>query len=48
VRAKGGAKRTGKISRDGKVSVLTDSYNGKLLVSPNDLIVDAKGGIARR
>jgi gluconolactonase len=45
VRAEGGAKRIGKVTRDGKVSVLTDSYNGKPLVSPNDLIVDAKGGI---
>jgi gluconolactonase len=45
VRAEGGAKRIGKLTRDGKVSVLTDSYNGKPLVSPNDLIVDAKGGI---
>ena len=44
VRAEGGAKRIGKVTRDGKVSVLTDSYNGKPLVSPNDLIVDAKGG----
>jgi sugar lactone lactonase YvrE len=42
VRAEGGAKRIGKVTRDGKVSVLTDSYNGKPLVSPNDLIVDAK------
>ena len=45
VRAEGGAKRIGKVTRDGKVSVLTDSYNGKPLVSPNDLTVDAKGGI---
>jgi gluconolactonase len=45
VKAEGGAKRIGKVTRDGKVSVLTDSYNGKPLVSPNDLIVDAKGGI---
>jgi gluconolactonase len=45
VRAEGGAKRIGKVTRDGKVSMLTDSYNGKPLVSPNDLIVDAKGGI---
>jgi hypothetical protein len=34
VRAEGGAKRIGKVTRDGKVSVLTDSYNGKPLVSP--------------
>jgi gluconolactonase len=45
VRAEGGAKRIGKVTRDGKVSVLTDSFNGKPLFSPNDLIVDAKGGI---
>src|SRR5215468_4141746 len=45
VRAEGGAKRIGKVSRDGKVSVLADSFNGKPLFSPNDLIVDAKGGI---
>jgi gluconolactonase len=48
VRAEGGAKRIGKVTRDGKVSVLTDSYNGKPLVSPNDLIVDAKGGLLHR
>ena len=42
VRAEGGAKRIGKVTRDGKVSVLTDSFNGKPLFSPNDLIVDAK------
>jgi gluconolactonase len=45
VRAEGGAKRISKVTRDGKVSVLTDSYNGQPLVAPNDLIVDAKGGI---
>jgi gluconolactonase len=45
VRAEGGAKRISKVTRDGKVSVLTDSYSGKPLVAPNDLIVDAKGGV---
>ena len=43
--AEGDGNRISKRSRDGTVTTLVDSYNGMKLLSPNDLIVDAKGGI---
>jgi gluconolactonase len=41
----GGSRRVTSISRNGKVTVLADSYQGKKLNSPNDLWVDPKGGV---
>ena len=43
--AEGDGKRITKRSRDGRVTALTDGLPGKPLMAPNDLIVDAKGGI---
>jgi gluconolactonase len=43
--AEGDGKRITKRSRDGRVTTLTDGLPGKPLMAPNDLIVDAKGGI---
>jgi gluconolactonase len=40
--AEGDGKRISRMSRDGKVTTVTE---GKPLLAPNDLIVDAKGGI---
>jgi gluconolactonase len=39
------ARRVVSISRDGTEKVLADSYGGKKLNAPNDVWVDAKGGI---
>lgn len=39
------ARRVVSISRDGEETVLADSYGGKKLNAPNDVWVDAKGGI---
>jgi gluconolactonase len=43
--AEGEGKRISKRGRDGKVTTLTEGSAGKPLLSPNDLIGDAKGGI---
>jgi gluconolactonase len=45
VACEGGARRLTSIAPDGQVTVLADSYDGKKLNSPNDLWVDAKGGV---
>jgi len=41
----GGRRRVVRDDLHGKVTVLADSFNGKKLNSPNDLWIDAKGGI---
>jgi len=41
----GGNRRVTSITPDGDVTVLADSYGGKKLNSPNDLWIDARGGI---
>ena len=41
----GGARRVVRISSDKKVTVIADAFDGKKLNSPNDLCLDAKGGI---
>src|SRR5712672_2401858 len=43
--AKGDGKRITKRNRDGSIAVLTEGPPGAPLLAPNDLIVDAKGGI---
>jgi gluconolactonase len=43
--AEGDAKRITKRGRDGAITVLTEGPPGVPLLAPNDLIVDAKGGI---
>ena len=43
--AEGDGKRITKRNRDGSVAVLTEGPPGAPLLAPNDLIVDAKGGI---
>jgi gluconolactonase len=43
--AEGEGKRVSRRNRDGTVTVLTDDFEGKPFLAPNDLIVDAKGGI---
>jgi gluconolactonase len=43
--AEGGGKRISKRGRDGSVTTVTDSFQGKPFLAPNDLIVDARGGI---
>jgi len=43
--AEGDAKRITKRNRDGSIAVLTEGPPGAPLLAPNDLIVDAKGGI---
>lgn len=40
-----GSRRITRISMDGEVTVLTDSYDGKRLNSPNDIWPDPRGGI---
>jgi gluconolactonase len=40
-----GERRVTRVSMDGSVTVLADSYDGKKLNSPNDLWPDPKGGI---
>lgn len=45
VRAEGDGKRISKVNRDGTIVTLTDNYRGMPLLAPNDLILDAKGGI---
>jgi gluconolactonase len=42
----GGDRRVTRLDRNGKVvAVLVDRYQGKKLNSPNDLVIDSKGGI---
>lgn len=41
----GGARRVVRIGPDRKLTVIADSFDGKKLNSPNDLCLDAKGGI---
>jgi gluconolactonase len=43
--AEGDGKRITKRGRDGAITTLTEGPAGKPLLAPNDLIVDAKGGI---
>ena len=43
--AEGDGKRISKRSRDGTISTITEGPAGKPLLAPNDLIVDARGGI---
>jgi len=43
--AEGDAKRITRRTRDGTVTVLTESIANKPLFAPNDLILDAKGGV---
>jgi gluconolactonase len=43
--AEGDGKRISKRNKDGSMTTLTEGPAGKPLLSPNDLIVDAKGGI---
>jgi gluconolactonase len=40
-----GARRVTRVSMDGSVTVLADSYDGKKLNSPNDVWPDPKGGV---
>ena len=43
--AEGDGKRISKRSRDGAISMVTEGVEGKPLLAPNDLIIEAKGGI---
>jgi gluconolactonase len=43
--AEGDGKRISRLGRDGKITTVTDGIEGKPLLAPNDLIVDARGGI---
>ncbi len=43
--AQGGGRQIAKIHADGKREVLVDNYKGKKFNSPNDLWIDADGGI---
>jgi gluconolactonase len=43
--AEGDGKRISKRNRDGTLTTITDGIAGKPFLAPNDLIVDAKGGI---
>ena len=43
--AEGGGKRISRRSRDGTVTTVTEGIEGKPFLAPNDLIIDAKGGI---
>jgi gluconolactonase len=43
--AEGDGKRISKRSRDGQVTPVTEGIAGMPLLAPNDLIVDAKGGV---
>jgi gluconolactonase len=42
--AEGDGKRISRLGRDGKITTVTDGIEGKPLLAPNDLIVDARGG----
>jgi gluconolactonase len=43
--AEGDGKRISRMDRGGKVTTVTDGTEGRPFLAPNDLIVDAKGGI---
>jgi len=43
--AVGDGKKITRWTRDGRTTTLTESFDGKPFLAPNDLIVDAKGGI---
>src|ERR1700730_13541994 len=43
--AEGDGKRISKRGRDGTVTTVTEGIGGKPFLAPNDLILDAKGGI---
>jgi gluconolactonase len=43
--AEGDGKRISKRGRDGAVATVTDGFDGKPFLAPNDLILDTKGGI---
>jgi gluconolactonase len=43
--AEGDGKRISKRGRDGTITTVTEGSEGRPLLSPNDLILDAKGGI---
>jgi gluconolactonase len=43
--AEHGNRRIGRLSRDGKLEILADRFEGKRLNSPNDLIVSSDGSI---
>jgi gluconolactonase len=43
--AEGGGKRISKRGNDGTITTLTEGAPGIPLLAPNDLIMDAKGGI---
>ena len=43
--AEGAGKRISKRGRDGAVTTVTDGFDGKPFLAPNDLILDTKGGI---
>jgi len=43
--AEGDGKRISRMGKDGRVMTVTDGIDGKPMLAPNDLIVDAKGGI---
>lgn len=45
VRAEGNGKKISRVDGLGNVTTLTEGARGKSLFSPNDLIVDAKGGV---
>lgn len=45
VRAEGDGRRISRVNRNGTIVTLTDNYRGMPLLAPNDLILDAKGGI---
>ena len=45
IAAEGEGKRISKRSRDGMVTTVTEGIAGKPFLSPNDVLVDAKGGI---
>jgi len=45
IACQGGSRQLSSIDATGKVKVLADKYDGKYLNSPNDLWIDAKGGI---
>src|SRR6516164_5164167 len=44
--AEGDGKRISKRSRDGTITTVTEGSEGKPFLAPNDLILDAKGGIS--
>jgi hypothetical protein len=45
VRAEGNGKKMGKVDRAGNGAALTEGMAGCILIMPNDLIVDARGGV---